>query len=368
MEKQKQVLTDLLKDHGKFDAALEMAEDIGNDRVRAWLIAQTLLARSRTLEKSDRVAALKDQLEAMELANSIRDEVKVLSIHYDVGLGQIRMGPVEAARLTIQASIESLKESEQSLPLQIVVQEWLHFGKLCLLADDDRNAEECFDRARQIYVARFRGKDWDYSAPNQVLMRYRYEAHRENKRPESITELMADWEQAFAGMTVAKEISFAAPYLISAQVQTDRIDQAAAVIQSLDEPSQELAIQKAADQIRNSASAAQKKWFANYVKTRQTEDPQRHLTMLVVAAELFQSADDKPSTDALIGEILAISASLNIEYHSMIADWLSANGRFKQAYDVIGGMENSKPQAQTLAELAYQMTKPKRQERMPDVK
>jgi len=355
-EKQKQLLAEILKDLGKFDPALELAEEIGSEQVRVWVTIQILLARSRTLEKTNPVAALKDQSEALELANSIRDGVKVLGIHYEIGLGQIRMGPAEAARLTIQAGIQTLKASERNLSFQIVIQEWLRFGKLCLLSDDDANAKECFEHARTLYLFAFPGKDWDQSVANQLLLRYRCEVHRERKQMDAIPDLMADWEEAFSGMTVAKEITFAAPYLISAQVQADRFDQMMNVVQSLEDPSQVPVIQKAAEHIQKSASSAQKKVFADYVQGLHKETPRQYLTMLVVAADLSESADDKSSADRLIDEAIEISLTLKKECHPMLARWLSVNGRFKMAIVVINAIDDPKQQAQALAELAFQMT------------
>ncbi|HEY2147196.1 MAG TPA: hypothetical protein VGH32_04620 [Pirellulales bacterium] len=119
-----------------------------------------------------------------------------------------------------------------------------------------------------------------------------------------------------------------------------------------------MVVQQAADDIQKSASSAQKKTFANFVKTLLRERDELHLSMLVVAAELFNSAADKDSADASIEEAMSISAERKKDYRPFIAGWLAENGRFGKAYDLINALDDPKQKAQALSELAFQMTKP----------
>lgn len=359
-EKQRQVLADILKNGGHFTAALELIDEIDHEPLGAWMTAQTLLARSRTLEKTDRKAALKDQLEATSLAFSIRDGDKILRVQYEVVRGQVRLGPPDAARVTLQATAQTLKELEPMLPRQAVIQEWLRVGKLYLLVDDNRTAGACFDRARRLYTMAFPDRDWNESVPNQLMMRYRCEALRESKPSESVAELMADWEQAFESLTDSKEIGFVAPYLVADQVRANRFEQLSTLVHALDVPQQGIVVQQAAQQLNNDVTPEQLKAFARIVQTLQAENDQLHLPMLIVAADLYRAANDQMSVDAMIDQSLEISADHEREQHSMIAGWLAENGDYERANDLIHEIDDPVQRAQVLAELAYQMTKPRK--------
>jgi len=358
-ETQKAVLVGILGKQGRFEAALEMARDIADEQIRAQLTAQTLLARSRSLEKSDRNAALKDQLQVMELASSIRDPQSVREMQYEVCRGQIRLGPPELARILIRVFTEKLKEAEQKAPRADTVQEWLRFGELCLLTDDHPSAKECFEHARQRFATTNPGKEWDQSLPRHLTLHYRCRAYREADRLALIPDVLDEWERAFSKLTDPKDKSFVAPFLVSNEIQADRVDHASTMIQALDDPIKAIVVQQAADEIQRSASAAQKTAFANYLKTRLAEPDELRQEMLTLAAELFDSADDKESADRSISEAME-SSERKKDYRPLIAGWLAEHGRFGKAYDLIGTIDDPKQRAQALAELAYEMTTPRK--------
>jgi hypothetical protein len=357
-ELQKATLADILRKRGKFDAALEMAGEIADAQIRARLAAQTVLDRSRSLEKSDPTAALKDQVEVTELANSINDAQTVRQLHYEVCRGQIRIGPPELARILIQVFTEKMKEFEQQSPRAETVQEWLRYGELYLLTSDDANAEKCFEHARQQLARRKPGMEWKQSLPYQLMLHYRCRAYRQTGRSALIAEVLAEWEQAFANLAEPKDQSFVAPFLISREIEGDRLDQASAVIDALDEPAKSSAVESVVEEIAGPASAAQKSGFAHYVKTRLAQRDDYRLLMLTLAAELFDSAGDKNAADRSIEEAVEFSTARKRDYLPLLAGWFAEHGRFERAYNLIGALDDPKEKAQALAELAYQMSKP----------
>ena len=212
-ETQKQVLADILRKQDKFEAALKMAGDIADQQIRARAIAQTLLARSQSLEQTDRTGALHDQLEVMKLASSIRDAHLVLSFQYQVCRGQIRIGPA-AARPTIEAAALGLKGAEEKTARPNMIQEWARIGELYLLAGDEQSADKSFEHAQEMFEKSFPGKAWEASLPHQLTLNYRCQAYRDSKRPAAIPDVLDEWERAFSKLTDPKDVAFVAPYLI----------------------------------------------------------------------------------------------------------------------------------------------------------
>jgi tetratricopeptide (TPR) repeat protein len=361
-ETQKSVLADILRKQGRFEPALEIAHDIADDQSRAWSTAQIYLTRARSLEETDRITTLKDQNQALELANTIRDANHVREIQNEVCRGQIRIGPPEAARILFEVFTFKLKEAEQATARSALVQEWLRFGEFYLLTRDDAGAEQCFKHARDLFATTSRGKTWKESLPHQLALHYRCRAYRETGRLTLIPDVLAEWERAFSKLTDPKDVAFVAPFLIRHQIEADRFDEASTTIQALDVPTTGSVIQQAAEEIQKSASPAQKKTFAAFVKTLLPEPEEMHLSMLVVAAELLDSAGDRESADASIDEAQKIADERKKEYRSFIAGWLAENGRFEKAYRLIEAIDDPKQQAQALSELAFQITRPKQRD------
>ncbi|MBI3862856.1 MAG: hypothetical protein HY290_13280 [Planctomycetia bacterium] len=359
-ETQKSVLADILRKQSRFDAALEMARDMTDERTRSLSTAQAYLARSRSLEKTDRLGALKDQVDATEAVKSIRDAPTYFKIYGEICRGQIRLGPPEVARIMIEAVSSKLKEAEGSSARADVIQEWARIGELFLLAGDDQGADRCFAHARELYGKTNPRKAWDESLPHQLTLHYRCHAYRENNQLASIPAVLAEWERAFSKLTDPEDIAFAAPYFIRHEIQSDRFDQASTVIQALEAGTQGIVVQKTAEDLKRGASSAQKARFARFVKGLHGENVDLHLPMLIVAAELFDSAGDSESADALIDEATAISRERKKDYRALIAGWLAENGRFQKCYDLIQPLDDPKQRAQALAELAFQMTSPKK--------
>lgn len=358
-ETQKSVLAEILAKQGRFDAALEMAGELADEQARARSTAQALLARARSTEKTDHLASLKDQVRVTELANTIRDPHEVFGLFLEVCRGQIRIGPPQAARITIQAMAFKLQETEKESVRTDTVKEWMAFGELYLLVDDNQGAEQCFERVRKIFAKASPGQAWNGSLAHQLTLRYRCQAHRETRKLAQISNVLVEWEQAFAKLTDPSDMMSVAPYLISQEIQSDRFDEAATIIKALETSIRGIVVQAAADEIQRTASAMQKKRFAGFLKTLK-ENEVLQLSMLVVAAELFESAGDPESADASIVAALAISTELQKDYHSMIVGWLAENGRFARAYDLISSLDDPNDRAQALSELAYQMTKPRK--------
>jgi tetratricopeptide (TPR) repeat protein len=365
-ETQKQVLADILRKQDKFEAALKMAADIADQQIRARATAQTLLARSQALERTDRTGALQDQLEVMKLASSIRDVHLVLSFQYQVCRGQIRIGPPGAARPTIEAVAHSLKGAEEKTARPNTIQEWARIGELYLLVDDQQSADKCFEHAQEMFEKSFPGKAWEESLPHQLTLNYRCQAYRNSERPAAITGVLDEWERAFSYLTDPKDVAFVAPYLIRHEIQADRFHRASAIIDGLEGPGKQTppgvlaVVQQAANEIVQSSTADQMKTFAEYVKTLLREQEVLHLPIQIVAAELFDRAGDRKSADASLDEALKISSKRNKSFHAMLAGWLAENGRFEKAYDLISAMDVPQQRAQALCELAFHITKPRK--------